>query len=142
MTHVFSGSASIAAVGGNKESINFDNLLLVEKPDSPLNSSFLPQTLEGCTGYLQRLPLKNPNADTKKASTIADMVNILTHSEADATFEKERPEHDGERKEGEPGAVYNYNTNLMMEELKQAKSRESHTKAPGYESPWCIRTCG
>lgn len=132
MAHAFSSSASIAAAGGNKDSINFDDLLLVEKPDSPLNTTFLLQTLEDCEGYLQNLPLQSPNADSKIPFTITNMVNILTRSEADANFEKERT-HDGvvRRKEGEPDAVFDYSGPLMKAELAKAKSREKHTKAPG-----------
>ena len=60
-----------AAGGGQKDSLNFASLLLVEKPDSPLNASSLPQTLEDCEGYLKKLPLKSPNADSKIPSTVA-----------------------------------------------------------------------
>ena len=63
--------AHIMPTSSVKESINFDTLLLVEKPDSALNSSFLPHTLEDCEGYLQSLPLKSPNADSKIPSTVA-----------------------------------------------------------------------
>jgi hypothetical protein len=38
---------------------DFDKLKLVEKPDSPRNTGrTVPQTLEGCEGYLKALPLK------------------------------------------------------------------------------------
>lgn len=126
-----SKSPSKAGAGRLKESINFDNLLLVEKPDSPLNSISHPETLEGCVGYLQRLPLTSPNADSKIPSTIANMVNILTQSEAAARFDKERHAYDGRRKEGEPDAVFDYDGELMQIELAEAQSRAGHSKAPG-----------
>ena len=123
--------AHVMPTSSVKESINFDTLLLVEKPDSALNSSFLPHTLEDCEGYLQKLPLKSPNADSKIPSTVANMVNILTRIEADASFEKEKTESvEGQRKEGEPDPVFDYNGTLMKTELKKAKHRSGHSKAP------------
>ena len=59
------------------------------------------------------------------------MVNILTDSEADASFEKKKDDGGGERKEGEPDAVFDYSGTLMKAELAKAKSRVSHAKAPG-----------
>jgi len=112
-------------------SINFDNLLFVEKPDSPLNTSFLLQTLEDCEGYLQKLPLQSPNADSKIPSTISNMVNILTRSEAYASFEKEKKDDGMTRIEGDPDLVFDYNGPLMKSELSKSKSRWSHLKAPG-----------
>mmetsp|Transcript_2689 Transcript_2689/g.4932 ORF Transcript_2689/g.4932 Transcript_2689/m.4932 type:complete len:819 (-) Transcript_2689:411-2867(-) len=135
MSDVFPFSASNATAGSNKEAINFDNLKLVEKPDSPLNSSFLNQTLKDCKGYLKKLPLQSPNAHSKISYTIANMVNILTHSGADASFQKEKEDNANansqDRKEGEPDAVFDYNGALMKKELAKAKSRTSHTNAPG-----------
>lgn len=58
--------------GANKDSMCFESLTLVEKPDSPLNSSYVPLTLEDCVGYMTKLPLRSPNADSKKPSTIAE----------------------------------------------------------------------
>ena len=59
------------------------------------------------------------------------MVNILTHSEAAASFDREMLDNSEERKEGEPGAAFNYDSALMKVELTKAESRVSHTKAPG-----------
>lgn len=119
------------ATEGNNVSINFDDLLLVEKPDSPLNTSLLLQTLEDCEGHLQKLPLQSPNADAKIPSSITDMVNILTHSDADAGFERAKADDGAERKEGQPDAVFDYGGPLMKAELEKANSRASHAKAPG-----------
>ena len=72
MSHTLPTPWSSAPAGGPKESINFAELLLVEDPDSELNSSFLPQTLEDCEGYLKKLPLKSPNANSKIPHTVAE----------------------------------------------------------------------
>ena len=129
-----------------KESINFDSLTLVEKPNSQLR---LPSSLEGCVGYLTSLPLQVPNSDYKVPSTIACMVNILSDSEADARFEKAILSipigDDDERKEGEPHAVYKLGSDIMKKEMK--KVDKSHTKAPGIlgfvTKPGClsVRIC-
>jgi regulator of protease activity HflC (stomatin/prohibitin superfamily) len=125
-------NAAFNDAGGKKDSGNFASLLLVEKPDSPLNASFLPQTLEDCEGYLKKLPLKSPNADSKIPSTVANMVNILTSSKAAANFEAlEAQASSDARREGCPSAVYDYDSDVMKHERSQASSRSSHSKAPG-----------
>ncbi|KAL9178996.1 hypothetical protein ACHAXT_011969 [Thalassiosira profunda] len=124
-------TSSVPVPANLKESTAFEGLRLVEKPDSPYNAKFLPETLDDCQGHLKQLPLQSPNADSKIAYTIADMVNILTHSGADAMFEKEKVAF-AQRKEGEPDAVFDYGGSaLMKKELASAKSRCGHMKAPG-----------
>jgi len=58
--------------GGGKDSVSFEHLKLVENPDSPLNAKEVPLTLEDCVGYMKELPLRPPNADSRKPSTIAE----------------------------------------------------------------------
>jgi hypothetical protein len=58
--------------GGSEDSMSFESLKLVENPDSPLNSKSLPLTLEDCVGYMKKLPLRAPNADLRKPSTMAE----------------------------------------------------------------------
>jgi len=131
--------------GPNKDS-SFESLTLVEKPDSPLNSSYLPQTLEDCLGYMTKLPLRSPNADSKKPSTIADMINILTESSAAANFEKEKKKRSGggsgSRREGEPDKLFDYNGEFMKAQVSSAKHVTSHSRAPGVMGhvvkPGCI----
>ena len=126
---------------------NFDNLKLVDKPDSPKNSQTLKQTLEGCEGYLHRLPLRAPNVDQKIPKTVADMVNILTNPEAFKAFcdEEEKLSSAAEqaRAEGMPSTVYDYQDSpVMRAQLRQARKRTSHAKAPGVlghvVQPGCI----
>mmetsp|Transcript_20111 Transcript_20111/g.37885 ORF Transcript_20111/g.37885 Transcript_20111/m.37885 type:complete len:747 (+) Transcript_20111:542-2782(+) len=59
------------------------------------------------------------------------MVNILTRSEAYASFEKEKKDDGVTRNEGDPDLVFDYNGPLMKSELAKSKSRGSHLKAPG-----------
>mmetsp|Transcript_14826 Transcript_14826/g.21046 ORF Transcript_14826/g.21046 Transcript_14826/m.21046 type:complete len:653 (+) Transcript_14826:67-2025(+) len=130
--------------GANKDSMCFESLTLVEKPDSPLNSSYVPLTLEDCVGYMTKLPLRSPNADSKKPSTIADMINILTDSSAAADFEKEKKKRSdsGSRREGEPDKVFDYKGEFMQAQVSLAKHVTSHLKAPGVMGhivkPGCI----
>mmetsp|Transcript_35197 Transcript_35197/g.105126 ORF Transcript_35197/g.105126 Transcript_35197/m.105126 type:complete len:919 (-) Transcript_35197:150-2906(-) len=115
------------------ETTDFDSLKLIEKPDSPFNSLSLPQTLEGCVGYLKELPLKVPNVDQKNPATVVDMINILTSPSAVEAFEnaqqsrllptdEESPLLDGNE------SVYDYaRSSVMNRELGNAKKRISHT---------------
>lgn len=66
---------------------NFVALQFVEKPDSLMNRETLPQTLQDCVGYLQALPLVQPNVDAKDPVSIANMVNILTLQSAQAKLD-------------------------------------------------------
>ena len=59
------------------------------------------------------------------------MVNILTDSEADVRFDKEKRDDSVARKEGEPDAIFNYSGSVMKAELANARNRVSHLKAPG-----------
>jgi hypothetical protein len=112
---------------------NFDKLKLVDKPDCPRNAAFLPLDLEGCDGFLRKLPLRAPNVDQKTPTTIHDMINILTDPQAVASFaaaEAEALETSTETPlaEGAPSAIYNKNSEVM----KKNKARNTcHIKAPG-----------
>jgi len=125
---------------------NFDNLKLVDKPDSPKNSQTLKQTLEGCEGYLLHLPLRAPNVDQKNPKTVADMVNILTDPEAVKAFcdeEEKLADTAARRDEGMSSAVYDYKDSAIMRaQLRQARKRTSHIHAPGVMGhvvqPGCI----
>jgi len=119
--------------GGSEDSMSFESLKLVENPDSPLNSKSLPLTLEDCVGYMKKLPLRAPNADSRKPSTIADMINILSETSAAVNFERQRKKsnNDDNRREGEPDKVFDYSGELMKAQLSFTKHRISHSKAPG-----------
>lgn len=119
--------------GGSEDSMSFESLKLVENPDSPLNSKSLPLTLEDCVGYMKKLPLRAPNADSRKPSTIADMINILSETSAAVNFERQRKKsnNDDNRREGEPDKVFDYSGELMKAQLSLTKHRISHSKAPG-----------
>mmetsp|Transcript_13802 Transcript_13802/g.20953 ORF Transcript_13802/g.20953 Transcript_13802/m.20953 type:complete len:852 (-) Transcript_13802:1842-4397(-) len=110
---------------------NFNDLKLVDKPDSPMNArgdetSF---SLRNCLGYLRRLPLKAPNSSLQNPQTIVNMVNILTDPTATAEFAKEE-EHNEQREEGEPDSVFEPTSELMKKKLKEIKKKTSHIKAP------------
>lgn len=122
---------------GAEDLFDFDSLKLVDKPDSPKNAKSLPQTLEGCEGYIKKLPLKAPNADQKDPRTIQDMVNILTDRKAAALFDKAEAElaNGGEagvvRPEGHPSSVYDYKSSaVMMAGLHSTRRQLSHMAAP------------
>eukprot|EP00545_Synedropsis_sp_CCMP1620_P004892 CAMPEP_0119029572 /NCGR_PEP_ID=MMETSP1176-20130426/40581_1 /TAXON_ID=265551 /ORGANISM="Synedropsis recta cf, Strain CCMP1620" /LENGTH=842 /DNA_ID=CAMNT_0006985919 /DNA_START=110 /DNA_END=2638 /DNA_ORIENTATION=+ len=119
----------------NNDIFNYDQLRLIEKPDSPKNAGQLPQSLEGCKGYLTKLVLLPPNVNQNIPSTVASMVNILTLPEASpqlaAAAESEAAAAAGARLEGQPAAVYNPSTNVMKALLKKAHARACHVGAPG-----------
>ena len=111
---------------------NFNSLRLVDKPDSRRISSSICKNLEGCEGYLQRLPLKPPNVDQKIPQTIVDMINILTDPSAAVLFDRERDDMDTGRREGYPSYVFHYDDSQLMKlKLSEAKERECKGKAPG-----------
>jgi hypothetical protein len=114
---------------------NFDKLKLVDKPNCPKNASFLPLDLEGCEGFLHKLPLRTPNVDQKIPTTIHDMINILTDPHAVASFaEAEASEtYAGTPPaEGSPSATYDYASSAVMKRnLRTAKRNTCHIKAPG-----------
>lgn len=112
---------------------NFDQLRLVEKPDSALNSPNLPQTLEDCEGYLTQLPLMPPNVD-KSTKHIANMVNILTLHEAQDVFTKaaENMDNDAVPGSGIPPSLYDEKSSPAMKQLlRMAHKQTSHMHAPG-----------
>ena len=85
------------------------------------------------TGYLEQWPLREPNADTKgAATTIANMVNILTDADASAKFRtaQEQIGVDPSRlDDGTPAQIYNYKTSSVMKEmLKTSHRRTTHVK--------------
>lgn len=118
---------------------NFDKLQLVDKlidkPNCPRNAEFLPFDLEGCEGFLRKLPLRAPNVDQKTPTTIQDMVNILTNPEATAsfaeaaslaTYAETRPT------ERSPSAIYDYKSSAVMKSnIRFARKHTCHVKAPG-----------
>lgn len=55
--------------------LDFSQLKMVENPVEDSNENALPQTLHGCVGHLDDLPLLQPNADQSNPDTIVDMVN-------------------------------------------------------------------
>lgn len=81
--------------------------------------------------------MKPPNVDQKIPHTVAEMVNILTDSEAVAAFDAAtallvNQEADIFRVEGFPSSVYDYaKSPVMVQQLKGAKRRTCHIKAPG-----------
>lgn len=54
---------------------DFSQLKLIENPIDEEHSDRLPQTLHNCVGYLDQLPLLQPNADQTNPESISDMVN-------------------------------------------------------------------
>ena len=99
------------------------------------------------TGYLDNWPLKQPNADPKIPATIADMVNILTDSEATAKFQAAEQSNGMNasncRDDGTPSLIYDYKTSAVMKELlKQSHHRTAHARAPGFlghvVNPGCL----
>ena len=77
-TAVFTAVADAGTDDGMGESIlDFCKLKLIENPIGELSNDALPQTLRGCVGYLQGLPLLQPNANQSKPETIVDMVNSV-----------------------------------------------------------------
>jgi hypothetical protein len=118
------------------ELFNFEKLKLVDKPNCPRNAEFLPLDLEGCEGFLRKLPLKAPNVDQKIPTTIQDMVNILTNPHAAASFAeaegKRENSADTRQAEGSPSATYDYAlSQVMRDNLHIAKKNTCHAKAPG-----------
>ena len=67
---------SIPSTGGN---MDFNKLRFIEKPLEDL--SLLPQTLAGCVGCMDGLPLRPPNADQSDPNTIVDMINSVMNLE-------------------------------------------------------------
>lgn len=117
------------------EIFDYSSLKLIEKPDSPKNAQNLPETLEGCQGYLTTLPLKSPNADRKIPQTIANMVNILTDPDIEARFDEEEGkmiasgQEMGQVGDGSPSPVYNYRSSSRMKAaLHAANNRTCHVK--------------
>jgi hypothetical protein len=115
---------------------NFDKLKLIDKPNCPRNAAFLPLDLEGCEGFLRKLPLRAPNVDQKVPITIHDMVNILTEPHAVASFAEAEAEaretYAGTSPvEGSPSAIYDYSSTVMKKNVRSAKRNTCHIKAPG-----------
>jgi hypothetical protein len=115
---------------------NFDKLKLVDKPNCPKNAQFLPLDLQGCEGFLRKLPLRAPNVDQKEPTTIQDMINILTDPHAAASFaeaEGTSATHaNTSRAEGMPSTAYDYKTSAVMKRnLGIAQKNTCHRKAPG-----------
>ena len=123
--------------------LDYGSLKLVEKPDGPRNTGrLLQQTLEGCEGYIKSLPLRAPNVYQKMPKTITDMVNILTHSNAEELFLKALRDHSSNnhyvemtstspswsRQVGEPLAIYNPDDSPLMKRLLET-AETSHVPA-------------
>ena len=131
--------------GSCKDPFNYDNLKLVETPESDRNTGrLLPQNLEGCEGYLVTLPLRAPNVDQKIPKTIAIMVNVSTVSNSEALFaqeEKRTTDVPEERREGAPLKIYNPSTSHVMKKLISSCG-SCHIPAPGLlghvVKPGCI----
>ncbi|CAJ1965915.1 unnamed protein product [Cylindrotheca closterium] len=61
--------------------MDFAKLKFIENPVEEMSSSRLPQTLSGCVGYMDGLPLLAPNADQSNPQTIVDMINSVAASD-------------------------------------------------------------
>jgi regulator of protease activity HflC (stomatin/prohibitin superfamily) len=113
---------------------DFELLKLVERPHSNMNSPNLPQTLEDCQGYLTHLPLVPPNSD-KKSSNIANMVNILTLTEAQDSFAKaaeSMTDNEAAPGSGIPPRLFDEKTSPAMKQLlRMANKQCCHVRAPG-----------
>ena len=55
--------------------LDFSQLKLIENPIGEMSRDALPQTLHGCVGYMEELPLLQPNADQSDPESIVEMVN-------------------------------------------------------------------
>lgn len=129
----------------DEDIFNFDQLKLVEKPNSSMNSPNLPETLEDCEGYIRQLPLVPPNAD-KNAKNVANMVNILSLPEAQDIFAKAAEnmvDNDIVPGSGVPPSLYDEKTSPAMKQLLcMANKQTSHSHAPGVfghvVQPGCI----
>jgi len=85
-------------------------------------------------GYLSHWPLKQPNADPKIPSTIADMVCILTDAEAAGKFHLAEQSNgdNNNNNEGVPSQAFDYKTSQVMKDLlRQSHRRTGHVRAPG-----------
>jgi hypothetical protein len=114
---------------------NFEKLKLIDKPNCARNAQFLPLDLQGCEGFLRKLPLTPPNCDQKIPPTIQDMINILTDPHAAASFavaEARETNTQTSPAEGSPSATYDYaSSEVMKDNLDIAKGNTCHVKAPG-----------
>mmetsp|Transcript_8415 Transcript_8415/g.15214 ORF Transcript_8415/g.15214 Transcript_8415/m.15214 type:complete len:233 (-) Transcript_8415:2200-2898(-) len=121
----------------SEDAFDFTQLKLIEKPDSPWNSHSLPQTLEHCDGYLDKLPLKQPNVDQRNPQTIADMINILTDPAAEEEFERAMDDMTIQQEENKQAVsiskgenthnVFDYNSSdVMIEQLAASNRNVSH----------------
>mmetsp|Transcript_15855 Transcript_15855/g.43868 ORF Transcript_15855/g.43868 Transcript_15855/m.43868 type:complete len:813 (-) Transcript_15855:27-2465(-) len=69
---------------------DFGKLKFVESPVEEMSTDRLPQSLEDCVGYLQELPLLQPNADQNDPRTIVDMINSeMIFGSEEETLKKE-----------------------------------------------------
>jgi len=129
----------------DEDIFNFDQLKLVEKPNSTLNSPNLPETLEDCEGYIRQLPLVPPNAD-KNTKNIVNMVNILTLPEAHDAFAKAAENMVDSvvvPGSGIPPSLYDEKSSPAMKQLlRMANQQTSHSHASGVfghvVQPGCI----
>lgn len=74
--------------GEDDGSVNMDfkTLKNIENPVEELSANRLPQTLSGCVGFMEGLPLLAPNADQSDPQTIVDMINsVATMSDGGST---------------------------------------------------------
>mmetsp|Transcript_10612 Transcript_10612/g.15536 ORF Transcript_10612/g.15536 Transcript_10612/m.15536 type:complete len:894 (-) Transcript_10612:464-3145(-) len=130
-------SLLVLPVPKSEDAFEFNQLKLVEKPDSPLNSNCLPDTLEDCEGFLKNLPLKQPNVDQRNPQTIADMINILTDPDATEVFERAIEDQRNQQHKSDECPppqnnecnIFDYHSSdVMIEQLTTSKEYASHIK--------------
>ena len=61
--------------------MDFTKLKSIENPVEEMGTDRLPQTLSGCVGFMDGLPLLAPNADQSDPQTIVDMINSAAASD-------------------------------------------------------------
>ncbi|KAL7482122.1 hypothetical protein ACHAW6_007814 [Cyclotella cf. meneghiniana] len=112
---------------------SYEECLLIDTVDNPRNSGCILSTLEECDGHLTSLPALKPNVDRSKPQTIANMVNILTVTTANALLKQEELKYSGEIAEiekGEPLSMYKFDKKNEVVMKLASSAKTSHMTAP------------